>query len=78
MKALMDDPATLVKKAQEPEPGEEENEHPVPTAMEMALRSAMERSQNENDEPVQQTSKKSSTSHQELESILSRTLKNKK
>ena len=78
MKALMDDPATLVRRANQPDPDDgEENQAPVPTAMELALRSAMEKS-NGADESAQQASKKSGKNNQELESILSRTLKNKR
>jgi predicted RNA-binding protein with RPS1 domain len=60
---------------------EEAPEPPVPTAMEMALREAMERSKQQTDEEnLQEKSPakaKSAASNQELEDILSRTLQNK-
>lgn len=60
---------------------EQPEEAPVPTAMEMALREAMERSkQHSDEEEVQQKSQaksKSAANNQELEDILARTLQNK-
>jgi small subunit ribosomal protein S1 len=78
MKALLENPAELIKKAQKPEPENTvEPDQPVPTAMEMAMRQAMERSQNGEESPAPQTSKKGTSNNQELEGILSRTLENK-
>jgi small subunit ribosomal protein S1 len=76
MKVLMENPAELVKKVQRPEPEENEPDQPVPTAMEMALRQAMERSKNGEDTPEVST-KKTANKDQELENILSRTLEHK-
>ncbi len=74
MKALMEDPEKLVAEAKKQV--EEENNQPVPTAMEMAIRSAMERSEQE--ETVEKSAgKKSNTSKNELEDIFSRTLERK-
>jgi len=79
MKDLLDDPETLVRKAQQPEPEDKESAKPIPTAMEMALRQAMERSQDGDNEkaPAQKNNKKSEAKDQELEGILSRTLEQK-
>ncbi len=76
MKALMEDPAELVRQVQEPELDDEESQQPVPTAMELALRQAMERSQGEKPEK-DSGKKKSSKNNSEIEGILSRTLENK-
>jgi len=73
MKALMENPEKMVKEAQKEV--EEENNQPVPTAMEIAIREAMERTQN--DEPAETNSKKEQTSNAELEDIYSRTLEKK-
>lgn len=60
---------------------EEPEEAPVPTAMEMALREAMERSKQQPEEEKtlekSQAKAKSTAGNQELEDILSRTLQNK-
>lgn len=77
MKALMENPAEAAKKVQAPEPVEKTPEQPVPTAMEMALRQAMERSKNEEEEPSPRSPKKNSTKDEEIEGILSRTLEQK-
>lgn len=53
-----------------------EPEIPVPTAMEIALREAMERSKDE-EKRSQVRTKRKETSNDEIEDILSRTLKNK-
>jgi ribosomal protein S1 len=91
MKALMDKPEDVVKevlsktppkpqkekgKEKESEP-EEEAEAPVPTAMEMALREAMERKNVTEIVPANKKRRKSSDGSNELESILSRTLKSR-
>lgn len=64
------------KESANPQPQQqEEKEAPIPTAMEMALREAMERVTSS--EPVTSTTKKKSKGSRELEDILKRTLKNK-
>ncbi len=73
MKALAEDPEKLVQEAKKMV--EAENNQPVPTAMEMAIRSAMERSQEETVEDKPE--KKENTSNDELEGIFSRTLEQK-
>ena len=80
LKALMENPTELVKKYQKSQPNEkEEPEQPIPTAMELAIRQAMERSQNENGESESDgTSTKVSNNNAELDGILSRTLEQKK
>jgi small subunit ribosomal protein S1 len=92
MKALQDKPEDVVKavlektekkeqhgreKEKESEQAEEVKEAPVPTAMEMALREAMERKGVANvNEPVDKKKKRKSTeTNPELETIFSRTLK---
>lgn len=87
MKALLEKPEVLVKAMQQPKPKtrgktakvEEDTSHPepVPTAMEMALREAMERSQGQEDEPKTKGKRRASSVDQEIEKILSRTLENK-
>jgi small subunit ribosomal protein S1 len=60
------------------QPQEEEKEVPTPTAMEMAMREAMERVQTDEGETIQEkTKKKGQGSKDELDDILSRTLKNR-
>jgi small subunit ribosomal protein S1 len=54
-----------------------EDEVQVPTAMEIALREAMERSKKETDEEEAKTKRKAAPGNQELEAILTRTLQNK-
>lgn len=54
----------------------EPEEPPVPTAMEIALREAMEKSKQTTEEE-EKSKKKAGASNQELEDILSRTLQNK-
>ncbi len=55
---------------------EPEKEEPVPTAMEMAMREAMERAKVE-EEPEVKDKRKPAETNQELENILSRTLRNR-
>jgi small subunit ribosomal protein S1 len=87
MKALEEKPEKIVKVIQtkidkkdkdttgaQPQQAEVVKEAPIPTAMEMALREAMDRVSS--NEPVTTTKKKSKNSN-ELEDILKRTLKNK-
>jgi predicted RNA-binding protein with RPS1 domain len=87
MKALEEKPEKIAKVIQakidkkekdpaggQPQQAEVVKEAPIPTAMEMALREAMDRVST--NEPVTTTKKKSKNSN-ELEDILKRTLKNK-
>ncbi len=81
MKALEERPEKLVKESRggssrtHDEPAKDE---PVPTAMEMALREAMERSKGQEEEaPVSKGKKKTSSSDDEIERILARTLENR-
>jgi ribosomal protein S1 len=84
MKALEEPPVKVVKETPRQQPVEakpvepEEKEAPVPTAMEMALREAMERSQEQHAEetPVKGKSKPAAKKN-DLEQILKRTLQNK-
>jgi ribosomal protein S1 len=74
MKALMEDPEKVEQEAKKE--AEADNNQPVPTAMEMAIRSAMERSQQ--DENVEEkANQKENSSKDELEDIYSRTLERK-
>jgi len=76
MKALQDPPQKAAKKVEQivqEEPGE-----PVPTAMEAALREAMERSQNGESKTNNKKIKKESSVNNEIEDIFSRTLKQDK
>jgi ribosomal protein S1 len=85
MKALEEPP---VKEVRESRPGrggdsasvrmEEEHEEPVPTAMEIALREAMERSKDKQTIENKKATRKSKGNSDELEQILYRTLHNKK
>jgi transcriptional accessory protein Tex/SPT6 len=92
MKALQDKPEDVVKavlektdkreqrvreKEKEPEKEEEVKEVPIPTAMEMALREAMERKgvDNVNELAEKKKKRKSPEASAELETIFSRTLK---
>lgn len=87
MKALLEKPEVIVKALQQQKPktkerpakGEEDTSQsePVPTAMEMALREAMERSKGQEDEPKTRGKRRASSADQEIEKILSRTLQNK-
>jgi len=81
MKALEDPPAKIVKKIQQeqdsPKGGEQEKNEPVPTAMEMALREAMERSTEQSDDEQVVELEQPETSDNELEKILARTLEHR-
>lgn len=77
MKALLDPPEKILRELQKPSKEAEPTvkDEPVPTAMEIAMREAMERSKEQ--EPEQAANLKSKTkknSSDELENILSRTL----
>ena len=80
MKALEEKPVKVAKAVQQ-QPKEKEGaqeaekEEPVPTAMEMALREAMERSRSKEDDQKARSKRKSS--NDEMERILSRTLQHK-
>jgi ribosomal protein S1 len=65
------------EKEKEPEPAEEVKEVPIPTAMEAALRQAMERKgvDNVNELAEKKKKRKSPDANQELETIFTRTLK---
>jgi small subunit ribosomal protein S1 len=82
MKALEEKPLPAPKPSQprkehEKEPVEEgEKEEPVPTAMEMAMREAMERTKS-NEIAQKTTVKRKPTAEDEMDKILSRTLENK-
>jgi ribosomal protein S1 len=75
IKALLEDPTKIVQEAIKEESTEVEK--PVPTAMEIALREAMDRSQSDENDVDQQTESKKESSNSELDSILSRTLQHK-
>ncbi|HEY61594.1 MAG TPA: S1 RNA-binding domain-containing protein [Anaerolineae bacterium] len=82
VKALLEKPSKAPvpeKKARNEYPKkeeEEETEEEIPTAMEIALRDAMERNHNDVDKS-EKINKKSSPVNNELENILSRTLEHK-
>jgi small subunit ribosomal protein S1 len=79
MKALEEKPAKVAKAAQKektPAGAAAEKEEPVPTAMEMALREAMERAKTKEEEEAESKRKPAST-NKEMENILSRTLENR-
>jgi ribosomal protein S1 len=75
MKALMEDPEKLVAEAKKEV--EAENNQPVPTAMEVAIRSAMEKSQQDEAADKKVNNKKEKASKDEMEDIFSRTLERK-
>jgi ribosomal protein S1 len=93
MKALVDKPEDVVKEVLSKAPPKPQKEHgkekektpevaeevepPVPTAMEMALREAMERKNINTADLSTKKRRKGSSSNQELDSILSRTLKSR-
>lgn len=89
MKALEEPPVKVVKvkeekptrqgkEAPKAAPADEEpKEPPVPTAMEIAFREAMERS-NEREDETALKNKKGATNQDEMEKILSRTLENRR
>lgn len=83
MKALEEKPVyepkpVSKKKAKSARPAEtEEQEEAIPTAMEMALREAMEKSTPETEKDAGETKVKEDSTDPELDQILSRTLENK-
>jgi predicted RNA-binding protein with RPS1 domain len=80
MKALEEKPVKVAKAVLQPKEKEAveegEKDEPVPTAMEMALREAMERSKGKSEEEKGKGKRKSSKDS-EMEQILSRTLQHK-
>jgi len=84
MKALEENVEPVVKEPmprrgrtqQKPKVEEAEAEPPVPTAMEMALREAMDRNKIQ-EEPKEKSKRKTASGNEEIENILSRTLENK-
>ncbi len=79
MKALEEKPVKVAREVQHQKSGDNTvKEAPVPTAMEVALREAMERSQSrEEEEPQVKGKQKSNASKDEIEDILARTLQHK-
>lgn len=76
LKATLDNPKEIIKKVKKQAEESEPEEKPVPTAMEMAMREAMEKSGTDEEE-TSTPGKKGKSNNQELEGILSRTLENK-
>jgi small subunit ribosomal protein S1 len=76
MRALEEPPVKVAKEAQQTRVEEVEKDEPVPTAMEMALREAMERSQTREEETESRprSKRKGGASNDEIEKILARTL----
>jgi ribosomal protein S1 len=78
MKAMEEPPAKVIKQVQKKANKEETTKNePVPTAMEVALREAMERSQDQQTEETPKEKQKSKDEDNELEQILARTLKHR-
>jgi small subunit ribosomal protein S1 len=86
MKALEEPPVKVVKETPQPkeqpkpqvasEP--EDREEPVPTAMAVALREAMERSKDRDEDQVVKNKGKNKSSTDEIERMLDRTLQNRR
>jgi small subunit ribosomal protein S1 len=80
MKALEEKPVKVAREVQQQKSSEPTvKDEPVPTAMEMAMREAMERSQTREEEvePQVKGKPKSNASKDEIEDILARTLQHK-
>jgi small subunit ribosomal protein S1 len=77
MKALEEKPMKVAKEAQQPKEAEGQKDEPTPTAMEAALREAMERSKARQDTEPEVKSKRKPSKNDEIEKILSRTLQHK-
>jgi ribosomal protein S1 len=78
MKALEEKPVKVIKAVQkEAEAVEAPKEQPVPTAMEAALREAMEKAKEHDEELKPKNKGKTPRSRRELENILTRTLEHK-
>lgn len=83
MKALEEKPVNVPKPSKKEKVKEikaeatGEREEPVPTAMEIAIRDAMEKAQTHEEHPTIKGEKKASKSKKEIEQILTRTLEHK-
>jgi small subunit ribosomal protein S1 len=77
MKALEEKPVKVARDVQQPKETETEKNEPIPTAMEVALREAMERSKSKQDTEPEAKSKRKTSKNDEIEKILSRTLQHK-
>lgn len=81
MKALQEKPVKEPKPGKQPKEKEveveAEKEEPVPTAMEHALRAAMERSNKNVPAPKAKAKRRPSTTNDEMENMLARTLQHK-
>ena len=84
MKALEEKPDVIAKSMEKPKKKskakateEAETPEPVPTAMEMALREAMERTKDKEEDEVVKAKSEPAEANNEIEDILSRTLENK-
>ena len=84
MKALEEKPDVILKAIQQPKPKEKTrveeepvHEEVIPTAMEVALREAVERSKSKDEAPRVAKKTRSPVVNQEIQKILSRTLENK-
>lgn len=77
MKALEEKPVKAAKAAQKEADEVVAKEGPVPTAMEMALREAMDRAKKDDDQPETKRKSTSKTDEDQMEDILARTLKNR-
>jgi ribosomal protein S1 len=77
LKATQEDPQVVVKKVQKNVEENEVEEKPIPTAMEMAMREAIEKSQGSEEDQTNQETTKDYPVGDEMDEILSRTLDNK-
>ena len=83
MKALEEKPIVIAKPVQKGKDKEKETavdaekEEPVPTAMEMAMREAMERTKSSEQPEIAKIRRKHTSGEREMEKILNRTLENK-
>jgi len=77
MKALEEPPVKVAREVQQPKAEEVEKEEPVPTAMEIALREAMERSQSRGEHIENPSKNKRRATADDIERILARTLQNR-
>jgi small subunit ribosomal protein S1 len=77
MKALEEKPVKVAKDVQQSKEAEADKNEPIPTAMEVALREAMERSKAKQDIEPEAKSKRKTSKNDEIERILSRTLQHK-
>lgn len=77
MKALEEKPVKVAQAAQKAADEVAAKEGPVPTAMEMALREAMDRAKKDDDEAESKRKSGAKKDEAEMEDILARTLKNR-